>query len=204
MGSVRQVRLAGRSTTKKRSTKSHGLDPKKDFSEPTHKEPEQMTAEELKAHNELAEMPSTIVKGFMAASYVKPHFDVEKDDRTAALEFSLELTDNHRSLLPKKVVEEWDHIKQGNNELLDVVNVGAQHVEVSLDPGDEVDLEENVPIERIRLQVIETKGTGDAKDIIRLSFRLVCDLTQDVERFACRNFGKTVWLKMQACQGELL
>jgi hypothetical protein len=141
----------------------------------------------------------------MSVNFVKPHLDVAKDKRTAALEFSLELTEDHRSLLPKKVVEEWDHIKQGNNELLDVVNVGAQHLDLRLAPDDdETDLEDNAPVERIRLQVIEAKGTGDAKDIIRLSFRLVCDLTQNVERFACRNFGKTVWIKLQACQGELL
>lgn len=202
MAHLRRVRLAGRETSKKRSTRQ--LDPKKDFSGPTRKEPEQLSAKDLEAHNELAQMPSQIRNGFMSVNFVKPHLDVDKDNRTAALEFSLELTDEHRSLLPKKVVEEWDHIKQGNNELLDVVGVGAQHAEISLSPDEEVDLEENVPIERIRLQVIEAKGTGDAKDIIRLSFRLVCDLTQNVERFACRNFGKTVWLKLQACQGELL
>lgn len=203
MGSVRQVRLAGRSTSKKRSTRA--LDPKKDFDTPTRKEPEQLSAEDLKAHSAIAQMPSTIRNGFMSANFVKPHLDVDKDKRTAALEFSLELTEEHRSILPNKLLREWDHIAEGTCKLLDVIGVGAQHFDLRLAPDDdESDLEENAPIEKIRLQVIEDKGTGDAKDIIRLSFRLVCELTQNVERFACRNYGSTVWLKMFACQGELL
>ncbi len=193
MGSVRQVRAA------------RGLDPKKDFDKPTRKEPEQLSDDALVADNPAAEMPSQIRNGFMAVNYVKPHFDVDKDKRTAALEFSLELTEGHRSVLPNKLLKEWDYISKGTCKLLDVIGVGAQHFDLRLAPDDkESDLEDNVLIEKIRLQVIENKGTGDAKDIIRLSFRLVCDLTQNVERFACRNFGKTVWLKMQACQGELL
>lgn len=203
MAHVRSVRLAGRETSKKRSGRQ--LDEKKDFNEATRKEPEQISAAELEAHKEIEKMPSQIRDGLISVTFVKPHLDVEKDKRTAALELSLELTEDHLDYLPKRVQQAWEAIESDLYKRLDITRINAHHFELRLVADDkESDLEANALVEKVTLSVIEDKGTGDAKDIIRLSFRLVCDLTQNVERFACRHFGKTVWLKMQACQGELL
>jgi hypothetical protein len=204
MARVRQVRLAGRETAKKRAPRK--LDPKADFNEPTKKnpeEPEQLVAEELQT--EPAEMPSRIVNGFMAVNFVRPHFEIEKDNRSVALEFSLELTNDHRSLLPAKILNEWEHIEEGTCRLSEVIGVGTQRFDLRLAPDDEEsDLEQDSPVQKIRLQVIEDKGSGASKDIIRLSFRMLCDLTPVVEKFACRNFGGVIWLKMDQIQSELL
>jgi hypothetical protein len=199
---VRQVGLVGRDTTKKRSTQK--LDPNADFEEPVRTEPEQLSAEELEAENEEKREPTRIINGFMAINYVKPHFDIEKDKRSVAMEFSVELTEDHRDLLPDSVVSEWRHIEEGTCRLSEVSGVGAQSFDLRLAPdGAETELQDSAPIEKIRLQVIEDKGTGDAKDIIRLSFRLVCALNPTVERFACRHYGSTIWLKMGDVQGTL-
>jgi hypothetical protein len=201
MANVKRVRLAGRETQKKR----RGLDPKKDFEKPTRKEPEQISAEELQAtSNAAAEMPARIVNGFMAVNFVRFHPEVEKDKRSFGLEFSIELTDDHLDYLPKKVHDGWDDIEARGYKRVDLVGIPMQRFDLCLVPDDkETDLSTDAPIEKVVLSVIEDKGTGDAKDIIRLSFRLVCDLTQTVERFACRNFGNTVWLRTTAVQGEL-
>ena len=87
--------LAGRETSKRRTAPKARKAEKK--SAPA--EPEQMTNEQLAADNPTAELPAAVVGDRMAVRYVKPHFDVDKDDhRTVAVELSLPLGDEHKAL----------------------------------------------------------------------------------------------------------
>jgi hypothetical protein len=86
-------------------------------------------------------------------------------------------------------------------------DVPAQNIELGLSSekhGTDLDLK-GAWIEKASLAVIEEKGSGEAVEVIRFSFRAGADIDEPgVERFACRHFGKTVWLKMVSVQGRLL
>jgi hypothetical protein len=138
---------------------------------------------------------------------VRPHFTRDKDDnRYVALEFSLQLGDEHEKVLPKSIINEWELMKEGGRKGIELSDLGLFGFSIGLAPtGDDLDLEITAaPLESVKLMAIEDKGTGEAKDIIRLQFRASVELNADLEKFACRHFGKQIWLKMQETQGTLL
>lgn len=201
MSKPNMARLAGRETGRRATS---GSKPKT-VRATAAIDPEQLSHEDLAAENPTAEMPDMVRNGRMAVNYVKPHFDIDKDKRTVALEFSLELTEAHRGVLPLRIHDAWEDLVARGYPRIDVAGISAQKVDIRLAPDDkESDLAGDAIIESVSLATIEDKGTGDAKNVVRLKFRVGFDLTQTVERFACRNFGNTVWLKMVALQGELL
>lgn len=206
MEPVRGVRstLAGRETGKRRAPRK----PKsEEAGKPATETAEQLTNEQLAADNPTAEMPVMVKNGRMAVNYVKPHFECDKDDtRSVGFELSFPLQKEHERYVPKEIREAWDILKQGNVKALALMSVGSQFVELGLaSEGDDRDLEiKNAAIEKVQLASIEEKGTGEATEVIRLSFRVMAELDDDVERFACRHFGKTIWVKMEAVQGSLL
>lgn len=125
MGNVRRVRLAGRETKKRRA-----LDPKKDFNSPTRTDPreaEQLTNEQLAADNPAAEMPVMVKNGRMAVTYVKPHFDCDKNDkRTVEFEISVPLNKQLAELVPTKMREEWEYLVRRGNKNMTVCSASAR------------------------------------------------------------------------------
>lgn len=173
-------------------------------SKPEAQPAEQVTAAELRANNPTAEMPSMVRNGLMAVTYLRPHFDVDKDERTCSLEFSVELTADHEGVIPKRMAEGWEDVEHRGYKRIDVPGVPMQLVDIRLAPDDKKsDLHLNGVVEKVSISKIEDKGTGESKDVVRLSFRTMFDLTQTVEQFACRHFGKTVWIRLAPVQGEL-
>lgn len=202
MTEVRQVRLAGREVSKKRS------DRKPRAKSESH--PDQITTPDLEAHNELETMPAAVQHGRMVVTYVRPHFEREKDDkRFVGLEISLPLTNENKPLLPREVTAACEALESLGAQKLSGLQIGGLYsIELGLAPeGDDRDLEiKIVQLESMCLAVVEQTGTGESTDIMRLSFRVVAELDGnfDTEKFACRQFGKQVWMKLEAIQGELL
>lgn len=168
----------------------------------------QIAAPELQAENPIEKLPTTIQNGRIAVNYLKPHFehDSKTDTRTVGLELSLELLSQHENHIPKEILTWWEAIKGGGVKSMSLLGIPLQYVELGIAPeGDDRDLEiKAAPIQKAALAVIESTGSGEAFETIRLTFRVVCDLDSEIEKFACRNFGKTLWLKLQAVQGNLL
>jgi len=173
-------------------------------------EPDQGTLvplEEPPKENEQEALPPAIVQGRTAVNFLRPHFehDAKLDRRTVGIELSLELRDEHEGFVPSEVKKFWKVIKNGGVKSISLTEIGFQYIELGLAPeGDDRDLEIKVAeIEKASLTVVEEKGSGESTEVIRFSFRVIAVLDAELEKFACRHFGKTLWLKMEACQGVL-
>lgn len=164
----------------------------------------------LQVENELEKMPPAIKNGRFAVNFLKPHFDhdAKTDARTVGLELSLELREEHEQVIPKEIKTWWEQVKQGGVKNISLLGVPMQHVELGIAPeADDRDLELEAPIQKVSIAVIEKEGGGHAIEVIRLAFRVMVDLNKDIverERFACRQFGKVLWCRLQAVQGSLL
>jgi|SRR5665213_1342086 len=163
---------------------------------------------ELAAENELEKLPPAIQHGRFAVNYLRPHFehDEKTDSRTVGLELSLELREEHEKVIPKEIKAWWEQVKNGGVKSIALLGVPMQYVELGIAPeGDDRDLEiKAAPINKVSLAVVEEKGSGEATEVIRLSFRVLCDLDAKIEKFCCRHYGKVLWCRMQAVQGSLL
>jgi hypothetical protein len=182
------------------------LDAVKDFDTPNRKEPEQQELVDAKA-----ETPQMVRNGYLAAEFVRFHQERDKNDKAfVAIEISFPLLEEHRAekVLPRRVIEVWDGLVDLGVDNISVDGVPAQVVELALAP----DAIEKVtclklPFAEIthgRISVIEAKGDGKAKDITRLQFRAKVEQDAENGRWAWKNFGHTVWVKMAKAQGSLL
>ncbi len=177
--------------------KKQGLDPVEDFDTPVRQQP-------LIPGTDKPAIPSAVRGRMMMCTYVKPHYALTKDDRLVGLEISFPLTDEHRDLLPKSVCDEWNHLKRSSSKRIVNIDVPAQTVEIRFAPDDDVELSlSGAMIARATLSVIQEKGTGAAKKVIRFSFQIISDVMKNVCTFADNQFGKVVWIQMANTQGEL-
>lgn len=158
-----------------------------------------------------AEAPSTVKNGYLAAEFVKPHTERDKNDKAfVGIEISFPLLGEHRgeNILPRRVIEVWDGLVNLGVDNISVDGVPAQVVELALAP-DAIEKATTLKlpfaeITNAQITVVEAKGDGKAKDVTRLKFRVKVEWDSDVWRFAGKHFAHTVWLKMQQAQGSLL
>lgn len=180
------------------------LDPVKDFEEPVQRE---LIQEE---QDENADVPA-VKKGYAVASFVKPHLERDKDDKAfIAFELSFPLLEEHekKNILPARIVEGWKALVKHGLDKVSIPNVPPQVVELALAPdaiAKQTCLKlEFAEIERANVSVLEEKGSGKSKEVIRLTFRAKCELDNESMRFARLHFGHDVWLKLKQVQGDLL
>jgi hypothetical protein len=197
-------------TERRKKSKPHQqappLDAVKDFDTPTRKEPEQQTLVDAKS-----ETPQMVRNGYLAAEFVKPHTERDKNDKAfVAIEISFPLLEEHRlaRVLPSRVIEVWDGLVDLGVDNISVDNVPAQVVELALAP-DAIEKATclKLPFAEIthgKIQVKEARGEGKAKDQTVLSFRVKVEWDIETWRFTGRHFGHTLWVKMQVAQGSLL
>lgn len=196
-------------TERRKKSKPHqqALDPVADFETPTKKEPEQ---QELPV--DAKAQPEPVVQdGFLAVNFLRPHIERDKNDKAhVGLEFSLELTEQHREqgILPKRVIEVWDGLVSLGVDEISVDGVPAQDVELALAPramekssGLAIKFGE---ITNGQITVVQAKGDGKAKDITRLKFRVKCEWDTTVWRFSGTHCAHQLWLRMAQAQGSLL
>ncbi|HVI07020.1 MAG TPA: hypothetical protein VND65_01875 [Candidatus Binatia bacterium] len=161
-----------------------------------------------KDDNEQEKLPPAMKNGRAAVNFLRAHFeyDAKEDKRYVYLEISLELREEHGKFVPKEIKHWWEAMQEGGAKTIANIDVPYQYIELGLAPESHgTDLEiKGAWIEKAALAVVEEKGAGQAVDVIRFTFRAGTDLDSDVEKFACRHFGKTVWMKMRPVQGQLL
>lgn len=160
---------------------------------------------------DMPEVPKVVRNGKMLAEFVRPHFEKEEaGDRWVGFEFAFPLTIEHEKpenegCLPTEVFEEWQHIKLGNVTLIKVTSVESQTLAVGLVPDDsEHDLIlTNAVITHPVLQIVEEKGKGKGKKVVRFSFRAVVPQIEGIARFAVDHHGDPVWINLQRAQETL-
>lgn len=176
------------------------LDQEKDFETPAKKQT--LVDEDKNAE-------TAVRKGYALATFVKPHFERDKDGKPfVAYEISLPLTEEHENWLPDEIAEAWEIAKDHGYKVQDI-DVPNQTCEILLSPdgmtakdgGLKVDTTE---VEQASISTIVEKGTGEEREVIRLKFRVRMELDNDTGRFARVHFGHDVWLKLQPLQRKLI
>lgn len=159
-------------------------------------------------NDDMPEDVPTIQRDKMLMNYIKPHFMIDKDERTFEMEFSFPLTDDHKGRLPESVEDEWKHISKSTAGKISNFDVPPQTIGIYFAP----DMKEEVhltaaPVTKASISIIEETGAGTSKKVTRFSFRVLVDVSekmQVVEQFAVRNYGKELWVKMKSTQGRLI
>jgi len=151
--------------------------------------------------------PITVVNGRILAEYVKPIFSRDSnDDRYIALEFSVKLTEAHKLVLPKKIIEAWDFVATGGGEGVKDIPIAPQTVDIYLtsDGKDEEVKIVGAMIEHAKVDIVEERGAGEAVKFTRYSFRVVDERSKNLVNFACWKDGLGVWLDMKNTQASML
>ena len=171
------------------------LDQEKDFDNPVKKEPEEQKIE-----------AGAVRKGFALVTFVKPHFERDKDDHAfVSYEMSLPLTEEHEDWIPDEIEEPWELATNHGYKIQDIA-IENQVAEILLAPNvKEGSLKiDAAEIEKATVSTIVEKGSGEENEVIRLQFRIRMDLDNDSGRFARVHFGHPVWLKLEPVQRKLI
>jgi hypothetical protein len=152
-----------------------------------------------------AETPKPVRGNQMMAHFIGPKFDRVKGEPMIGLDFSFPLTSDHEGLLPKEIEDGWQTVIRKSCDKYRVNHVDAQTVCISVVPDDKHDLElVGAEIRNIWLAHVQEKGAGQAKKVVRLSFRVVVERTKAIRDFVWANDGEFCWLELVETQGKLL
>jgi len=172
-----------------------------DFKEPVRKEPEQKGSL-------LVEQPKrpTVVGDRFEAFFLKPSFSKTKDGKKlVGLRFTVPLEDEHDGLLPKIVHEGYKDVKKKGRNKIGFNGVPGQCVDIYLSQ----DIKEEaltLPAAKFlnsRIDIIERKGEGATRKVIRLSFTLQVEQSHEVRNFATESHGANFWLQMEETEEML-
>ena len=174
------------------------LDQAADFDTPTRKEPEAQ-----QAHGSLlAEQPPKpkVVGDRFEVFYLKPIFaKTPKGDITVSLAITLPLEDSHDGLLPKIIHDGYRDITKKGRKGMTFTELPGQHAMFFLtsDIPEESLVLPAAKMINASLALIQRKGEGEARKVIRLSFRLQVRLSKEVAHFAEQNLGNNFWLSLK-------
>ena len=151
-------------------------------------------------------MPGPVNGEKMLVHFVKPVFKkTKKGERTVALEFSLPLTDEHEDLLHKTIKDGWKFLARRGMKKLDITEVPCHIIKLWLadDQEKEALILPVAGITNVTLATIQEKGSGQAKKVIRLSFRALVKMSAQVGKFAEYNFSENLWMEWHESQEQL-
>jgi hypothetical protein len=180
------------------------LDPSDDFDTPTRKEPEAQ-----QAHGSLlAEQPPKpkVVGNRFEVFYLKPIFaKTPKGDITVSLAITLPLEDSHDGLLPKIIHDGYRDITKKGRKGMTFTELPGQHAAFYLtsDIKEESLVLPAAKMINASLALVQRKGEGEARKVIRLSFRLQVKLSKEVAHFAEHNLGNNFWLSLKETEEPL-
>lgn len=152
---------------------------------------------------------AAVRKGYCLATFVKPIPKRDKNDHALlALEITFPLTEEHDKdgVLPESIREAWKAVAKHGLRKGMVMSVDSHNVKLRLVPdSDKEELTiEHAEVEKVAISIIEEKGTGESREVIRLQLRVKTDLDKETWRWAGLHFGRTVWIRMYQAQGNLL
>lgn len=196
------------------------LDPEKDFDSPTRKDAEEkqgklttIVTKQQEQGSLLANNPPKpkVVGDRFEAFYLKPYFAKSpKGDLSVSLAFSVALEKEHKDLLPKIVADAYHDVLKKGRKSMTLRGIPGQRVEIFIS-HDSKETTLFMPAAKVisaGLALIERKGEGAARKVIRFSFRLQVPIpanakSDDVSYFAERNLQNSFWLKLAEADPEL-
>lgn len=184
------------------------LDVEKDFETPTKKEPEAKTEAAKPVGSLLVKQPEKpkVVGDRMEVFYLKPIINkTPKGDITISLVVTVPLEDAHKSILPKIIQDGYHDMKKKGRTGMNFKDVPGQRAEfyVSSDAKEETLVLPAAKVTNASLALVQRKGEGQARDVVRLSFRLQVKLSREVANFAEHNLQNNFWLSLAETQEEL-
>lgn len=140
----------------------------------------------------------------MLCKFIKPHFEMDEDDRLVSLEFSIALSNAHKCLVDDEVLDAWKFIASSHVKRVVGIDIRPQTVDVFLAPDMDSELHlTSAMVTQATISTVEKTGDGKEETITRLQFRLKADLMKNVIQFATSHYGDQVWIKMKLAQGVL-
>src|SRR5262249_4497453 len=126
--------------------------------------------------------------------------------KLVSLRFTVPLEDEHDDVLPKIVLDGYKDVKKkGRSGMRFNGKIPGQCVDIYLSQ----DIKEEaltLPAAKFtssRIDIIERKGEGATRQVIRLSFTLQVEQSHEVRNFASENHGNNFWLEMEDTQEPL-
>jgi hypothetical protein len=147
-----------------------------------------------------------VVGDRMEAFYIKPVWmkAPKSGDIVIIMRMSLPIEKEHKEVLPKIVADGYNDVKKKGHTGANL-EVPGQKVTFYLTPDDKDPVLE-LPAARFvhaNLRLIQRKGEGSARKVIRFAFELHVKFEAHVAKFAELNLGNHYWIKMDKMQGEL-
>lgn len=155
----------------------------------------------------LIEQPETptVANGRMKVFYDKPHFSKYKDVVLIALQCTVPLTEKHLKLLPKIVADGYHDVNKKGRSRINFKDLPNQSVEFFLESerkGASLSLKA-AKIIGANLAVIQRKGEGSARKVIRFAFRIQTEDSDTINTFATKNLANDFWVSMENTQEDL-
>ncbi len=176
------------------------IDPVADFDAPVTKPVEPKGS--LLANN--PPKPS-VANGRFRAFYDKPFVTKVKDKILIALQITTPLEDEHEKIIPKIVADAFSDISKKGRTRINLRDIPAQHVTFFLTSDHKEDLI-TLPACKVvnaNVAVIQRKGEGSTREVVRFSFRLQAVHSKELESFSTLNLANDFWLEMENSQEDL-
>jgi hypothetical protein len=147
----------------------------------------------------------TVANGRMKVFFDKPFFSKYKDTVLISLQCSVPLTDKHMSVLPKAICDAYIDVQKKGRSRINLRDLPPQQVGFFLesDRKGAMAVVNAAKLVNANLAVVERKGEGTARKIIRFAFRVQCENSPHVEEFSTKNLQNDFWVEMSRAQGEL-
>lgn len=185
------------------------LDPKEDFETPTKKpDGETSQATESKGSSLLVEQPPKpkVVGDRMEVFYLKPVFTkTPKGDILVSLAITVPIDKEHEELLPEIIAAGYKDLLKKGRSTLGFKDLPGQRAEfyLSQDIKEETLVLPAAKMISANLSLVQRKGEGSARKVVRLSFRLQVKLSREVTNFAEHNLQNNFWLSLKETEEKL-
>lgn len=152
----------------------------------------------------------TVVGDRIEAYFLKHTYSkTTEGKRLVSLHMTLPLTEEHTEdgLIPERIRDDWALMNKHGRTKLELNGIGGQRVCIFLSsnaPEDDPKLVlPAAKVTNVQLAVVQKKGDGETKKVIRLSFRLQVPVSDKVAKFADGHYGANYWIKLEEAQEAL-
>ena len=131
-------------------------------------------------------------------------FKKVEDERMVGLDFSTALTPGHDDLLDSNILAAVKFLRKSHVGYCGDIEIPNQTIEISL-ASDMDPVLKLVAAEATNVCVdhVTEKGSGKENRVLRLSWRVMTEASEEVVEFIRTHFDDSVWIEMHPAQGVL-